>query len=915
MLKKMLILLFVTVLLTGCSGKTKEELYAEGVRLLNENNPGGAIVALKNALEKDSNFVDARFQLARAYVKNGKVDAADKELQKVLLQNPALKDAHIELARVLLLLGKPDEAIREATPYMNESADALETAGLAYAAKNNYDEAITLLKKAAATSDPRSDAGLSLAQVYANAGRMTDAKTQIATVLEKSPGKTKALYLLGQLQLAENKPDEAQKTYDQILAKNPTDSEAAYRKAMIYLSRGQEDQALALGRQLLEKAPKSALGNLIEGLALFHQKKYGESIAPLQRGVGAMPSPLGYFYLGQAHFYKNEPEQAMNQFQKALDLNPNFVQARIFSALVLLQQRRTDDAITEAKKAIEKDEKNAVAYNVLASALMAKGQVDEASRAFSRAIEIAPNYADAHMKKGMLSLSLGKVQEAENELKTVVNLSPELLNSRMMLFTHYMRQKQHDKALQLMKDGLKGTSDDGFLYNAMAATAFAGNKPDDGLKYLQKAKELNPALPDPYINTASYYLRLKQPEKAAAEYQALLVKDPKNLKALLSLGMLAEQQKKDAEALSYYTKAKEAGTPFGAAALAEYHMRKQQSDRAISVLDDSIKSHAKEFALYEMKGLIYLSEKKFKEALKTFEAAEAVDANRALPFIVNTHAAAGDYAAALGKLEAALKAKPDRLDLQAEMVRVAVLKKDYPLAADFARRIISQRPTQAAGHVLLAGVHDSQNDIAAAIDSAKKGVAVEPKNDGAHMMLAALYAKKRDYSAAHSAYAAAAKANPKNIAARFGQASLYDLSGNRKEAEKGYRAVLKTDPRYVPALNNLAFLLAASGGGGKDEAIRLATEALRIAPNDPALMDTLGYIYIKNGRYEDARPLIEKAVELLPKNPSVLYHAGMLYAATGQKVKALASLEAAVKAGDFPEAKDARALLERLQRS
>ncbi|HSW65163.1 MAG TPA: XrtA/PEP-CTERM system TPR-repeat protein PrsT [Dissulfurispiraceae bacterium] len=914
MLNKVLILLFTVALLSGCSGKTKEELYAEGVRLLNENNPGGAIVALKNALEKDSNFVDARFQLARAYVKNGKVEAADKELQKVLLQNPALKDARIELARVLLLMGKPDDAIREATPYMNESADALETGGLAHAAKNNFDEAITLLRKAVAMNDPKSDAGLSLAQVYASAGRMADAKTQIAAVLEKSPGKTKALYLLGQLHLAENKPDEALKTYDQILANNPTDSEAAYRKAMIYLSRGQTDQALALGRQLLEKAPKSALGSLIEGLALFHQKKYGESIAPLQKGVGAMPSPLGYFYLGQAHFYKNEPEQAMNQFQKALDMNPNLVQARIFSAIVLLQQRRADDAIAEVKKAIEKDEKNAVAYNVLASAHMAKGQMNEASRAFNRAIEIAPNYADAHMKKGMLSLSLGKVQEAENELKTVVNLAPELLNSRMMLFTHYMRQNQHEKALQLMKDGLKGTADDALLYNAMAAAAFTGKKPDDGLKYLQKAKELNPAFPEPYINIASYYLRLKQPEKAAAEYQALLAKDPKNLNALLSLGMLAEHQKKDTEALSYYTKAKEAGTPAGAAALAEYYLRKQQPDRAISALDDSIKANTKEFALYEMKGRIYLGEKKFKEALKTFEAAEAVDANRALSFIVNTQIAAGDHAAALGKLEAALKAKPDRLDLQAEMVRVAVLKKDYPRAADFARRIITQRPTQAAGYVLLAGVHESQNDLVAAIDSAKKGVSAEPKNDGARMVLAALYAKKHDYPAAHSAYAEAVKVNPQNMPARFGQASLHDLSGNRKEAEKGYRAVLRTDPRYVPALNNLAFLLA-SGGGNKDEAVKLATEALRIAPNDPALMDTLGYIYIKSGRYEDARPLIEKAVELLPKNPSVLYHAGMLYAATGQKGKAIASLEAAVKAGDFPEAKDARALLERLQRS
>lgn len=915
-MKRLLLIILVGVLLAGCSGKSRDELYAEGVRLLNEGNAAGAIVALRNALEKDNNFTEARFQLARAYSRNGKADAAEKELQKVLLQNASMKEAHIELARVLLLLGKPDEALKEAAPYMNESVDALETAGLAHAAKGNVEEAVSLLKKAEASGDPKSDADLSLAQVYARAGRMADAKAQILKTLEKNPGKTKAQYLLGQLLLAENKADEALKVYDQILAKNPTDAEASYRKAMIFLGRNQADQALAVGQQLLEKSPKSALGSLIQGLALFHQKKYAEAILPLQKGVGAMPSPIGYFYLGQAHFYKNEPEQAMNQFQKALDLNPGFSQARVFSALVLLQQRRADDAMAEAKKVIEKDEKNPVAWNVLASAYVAKGQMDDASRAFSRAIEIQPNYVDAHLKKGMLNLNLGRMQDAENELKTVVRIAPDVLNSRIMLFTHYMRQKHYDRAMQLMKDGLKGTSADALMYTGMAAAAFAQQKDADGLRFLQKAKELNPLFPASYMNMASYYLRQNQPDKAHAEYQALLAQDPKNVNAMLSIAALAEQQKKDAEARSYYTRAKDTGSSYGAAALADYYMRQKQADRALSALDDGIKANPKEYQLYEMKGRVFAADKNYKQALKAFEAAEAIDANRALPAIVAVHLAAGDFSSAMAKLEAALRAKPDRTDLQAEMVRVALLKKDFARAADLSRRVIAQRPSQAAGHLLLAGVYENQNDLAAAIDATKKGISAEPKNDGARMVLASLYTKKHDYAAAQSAYADAIKANPKNLAAVLAQATLYERSGNFREAEKRYRSVLQKDSRNVVAMNNLAFLLASAGSGSKkDEALRLATAARRMAPNDPSIMDTLGYIHLKNGHAEEARPFIEKAVEVMPKNPSVLYHAGMLYAATGQKQKAVSSLEAALKLGDFSEAKEARALLDRVARN
>ena len=80
---------------------------------LEANNPGSAIIFFKDALERDQNYFDARFQLARAYSVIGKYDAAERELQKVLRQRPASREAHIEIARVHAYGGKPDEALKE----------------------------------------------------------------------------------------------------------------------------------------------------------------------------------------------------------------------------------------------------------------------------------------------------------------------------------------------------------------------------------------------------------------------------------------------------------------------------------------------------------------------------------------------------------------------------------------------------------------------------------------------------------------------------------------------------------------------------------------------------------------------------------------------------------------------------------
>ena len=62
------LLILLLILLTSCGGKTKEELYAEGMKQVKDGNHNGAIVLFKNALEKDQNYVDARYQLARAYL-------------------------------------------------------------------------------------------------------------------------------------------------------------------------------------------------------------------------------------------------------------------------------------------------------------------------------------------------------------------------------------------------------------------------------------------------------------------------------------------------------------------------------------------------------------------------------------------------------------------------------------------------------------------------------------------------------------------------------------------------------------------------------------------------------------------------------------------------------------------------------
>ena len=105
-------LLILILVCSGCSGKTSAELYAEGLKQLNAANPSGAVVLFKNILEKDENHLDARFQLAKAYVKLGKREQAEKEFNKVLKLNPLRDDVLLELAVLYNASKKADEAFK-----------------------------------------------------------------------------------------------------------------------------------------------------------------------------------------------------------------------------------------------------------------------------------------------------------------------------------------------------------------------------------------------------------------------------------------------------------------------------------------------------------------------------------------------------------------------------------------------------------------------------------------------------------------------------------------------------------------------------------------------------------------------------------------------------------------------------------
>lgn len=124
-------------------------------------------------------------------------------------------------------------------------------------------------------------------------------------------------------------------------------------------------------------------------------------------------------------------------------------------------------------------------------------------------------------------------------------------------------------------------------------------------------------------------------------------------------------------------------------------------------------------------------------------------------------------------------------------------------------------------------------------------------------------------------------------------AAALEQSGGWAQAKPLLEKVIERAPDSAPALNYLGYAMA-DRGEDMPRAIALLERANRIAPRDPALVDSLGWALFKGGQADKALPLIQSAVAAAPGNAEINEHLGDIYWALGRRYEARAAWRAAL---------------------
>ncbi len=284
---------------------------------------------------------------------------------------------------------------------------------------------------------------------------------------------------------------------------------------------------------------------------------------------------------------------------------------------------------------------------------------------------------------------------------------------------------------------------------------------------------------------------------------------------------------------------------------------------------------------------------------------------------------AGNRIAARESFEAAWQLDPTRPGILAALLELDALEGRLDESADRIDGAASQQPDNAKLVRLQARVSLLGSDLDAAKIGLERAIQLDPNDLQSYNDLAGLLARSGETAAVVETYERALDANPEQPQLNLLIGMLYERRGRLPDAIARYEVAASGAKGLALAKNNLAYLLAETGGD-LGQALVLATEAKERFPDDANVADTLGWVLHKKGLTTAAIGYLREAERKTPPGDAALgmtrLHLAVAYEANGETDNATQALARALEPhgpdpapDDPPWAAEARAMLDRLR--
>ena len=289
---------------------------------------------------------------------------------------------------------------------------------------------------------------------------------------------------------------------------------------------GQYERALAHYNRAIELTPNNPEA-LINRAAVNHDLGRNQAaLQDLDQALKLGESAWAYFYRGLIQEHLGEGRRALENYSRAIRVEPSLAEAYYRRGLAHLSAQEFDKAFQDESRVLELEAKHAMAYTVRGRARAALGDSQWALADLDRGCALAPRLPDPYFHRGLARHKLAMYEEALADFTRVVELDSTFTPAYLARGQTYAAMGEHrqaiadyDRTLELSPQQLIALSLRG---QARAAVGEFGLAVED----YSEALELEPEHVMSLANRGVAYGKLGEYERAIHDLDQALVLDP-----------------------------------------------------------------------------------------------------------------------------------------------------------------------------------------------------------------------------------------------------------------------------------------------------------------------------------------------------------------------------------------------------
>jgi putative PEP-CTERM system TPR-repeat lipoprotein len=697
--------------------------------------------------------------------------------------------------------------------------------------------------------------------------------------------------------LAAEQYGKAERDYREVLRLAPDDPVAVRQLAIIYYEQNQLSQAYLLLKKSAEIEPGDPEVQRKLGLTLLtfgeYQQAQEAAAAVLEKQPGDEQALIILANTAIKPEDFGETRKLIESFRYKVQDGPGF---HLALGSLALRQKDLVRAEGEFTVALKLDPNSAWSYMALATLYWELNDLKAADQAFKRAADLSSLRSPMRLRYAEFKLRTGAIEEAQTILGQISSKYPDYLPPRVSLMQIACTEHEDEDCTSRVQNIL---AQDPINYGALF---------EDGVLNLAKgndSKELLAKAIHEFEYLSNTYTRNPQ-----VRYQLALayLASAKNATLAVSRDALEAAETRLTEAVKLDPYLEPAVLSY-----AELKIRKGSSAAASDALTEFIEARPQSTRAYYLLASAYLTQGRQERAVRTYrQMTELFPMDPQPPFLIGSALLAQSQPAEARKaFEKSAEIAPDYLPPTERLVDLDIADKQYSVALERVQRQIDKDPKQAQPWALRAKIYLAQRDLPHAEADFLKAIELDPTLEPAYMLLAQIYVASNRQDEAIKQLDVFTERS-KSVPALMQLAAIHTQLRNFPAARDDYEKLLTVAANFAPALNNLA-VLYSDRFGQIDKAYELAKKAREAAPNDARTADTLGWVLVKRGYYDNALELLQDSATKLPGEPDIQFHLGTASYMLGEEATARAALQKAVDATeDFPGKDEAQARLELL---